>query len=454
MKGIEALEHESMGRLLLRLSTPSIVGMMVQSLYNVVDALFVGRGVGPHGIAAVFVAFPIQIAVMAVALMLGFGGVSVMSRSLGAKDMERAERTLGTVTSVSLLCGVVMALVSIVFAEPLVRFLGASEAIVPMSVEYVRIVSAGVPLFSYSIVSNNAARSEGNARLAMVTMLISGLMNCVLDPLFIFAFGWGVAGAAWATVISQVFGAIWLAGYYLRRKSAIRLRMRWLVPQFALLRDVIGVGFSAFVRQIGMAFVITVLNNVFARYGGDIGVAAYGVIQRTNSLIVMPIMGMVQGLLPIVGYNWGAKNYARVDEAFRLSVIAGTLLCALGAAVLLFFPEYVFIIFSDDSRLIAGGVTGARIIGVGMTFAAFQILVAGFYQGLGRGGPALSFSILRQIALITPLVYLLSSIWGIEGAWWAFPLTDVIAFAVTLAYFLWDRKRLFGRKDIDERSSV
>ena len=446
MKSVEALGSESMGRLLLRLSTPSIVGMMVQSLYNVVDALFVGRGVGPHGIAAVFVAFPLQVAVMAVALMLGFGGVSVISRSLGAQDMERAEKALGTVTSVSFLWGICVAVSNTVFAVPIVRFLGASNEIAHLSAEYVAIIALGAPLFCYSIVSNNSARSEGNARLAMYTMIISGLMNCVLDPLFIFVFGWGVAGAAWATVISQAFGALWLAHYYWQGKSAVRLRRDCLIPDPLLLWDVVKVGFSAFVRQIGMAFTITVLNNVFSRYGGDIGVAAYGIIQRTNSMIIMPILGMVQGMLPIVGYNWGAGKYDRVNEAFRLSVIAGTLICALGACVLLLFPEYVFGIFSHDARLIAGGVLGARTIGLGMTLVAFQIIVSGFYQGLGRGVPALCFSVMRQIALITPLIYLLSHFWGIKGAWWAFPITDVVAFAVTFGYFVWDRKRDFGRK--------
>ena len=288
MRDVEALGREPMGKLLLRLSTPSVVGMLVQSLYNVVDAFFVGRSVGPQGIAAVFSAFPVQIVVMAFALLLGSGGVSLISRSLGARDVDRAERALGTITSVSLILGAIMAWAIALFAEPLVRVLGASDSIVRDSIVYVRIVGLSIPAFSYSIVSNSAARGEGNARLAMGTMLISGLMNVILDALFIFTLGMGVAGAAWATAISQTLGALWLAGYYLSGKSALKLKGSALRPDPRLLGEIVRVGVSAFINQIGLALTIGFLNNTFARYGGDTGMAAYGIIQRTNSLNRLP----------------------------------------------------------------------------------------------------------------------------------------------------------------------
>ena len=442
MRDVEALGHEPMGKLLLRLSTPSVVGMLVQSLYNVVDAFFVGRGVGPQGIAAVFAAFPIQIVVMAFALLVGSGGVSLISRSLGARDIARAERTLGTITSVSLIVGTLAALCNLVFAERLVRLLGASGAIVPDSVTYVRIVSLSIPLFTYSIVSNNAARGEGNARLAMGTMLISGLMNVILDALFIFTLGMGVAGAAWATAISQTLGALWLAGYYLSGKSALKLKGSALRPDPRLLGEIVRVGMSAFINQIGIALTISFLNNTFARYGGDTGMAAYGIIQRANSLIVMPILGMNQGMMPVVGYNWGAGNLQRVGQALKLSALTATVTCCLGSCALFFFPESIFAIFSDDPKLIAQGVTGARFIGAGIVFAGFQILFSGFYQGIGRGVPSLCFSILRQFLLIIPLVWGLSRLFGLKGAWCAFPITDTTAFALAAAYFWHNGRRL------------
>ena len=451
MRDVEALGHEPMGKLLLRLSPPSVVGMMVQSLYNVVDAFFVGRGVGPQGIAAVFAAFPIQIAVMAFALLMGSGGVSVISRSLGARDAGRAERALGTITAVSLIVGVIGAAISILFAVPLVRVLGASEAIVPDSVAYVRIVALAIPLFSYSIVSNNAARGEGNARLAMGTMLISGLMNVLLDAVFIFNLGMGVAGAAWATAISQTLGAVWLAWYYLSGKSALRLRAEHLRPEPALLSEIVRVGMSAFINQIGVALTIGFLNNTFARYGGDTGMAAYGIIQRTNSLIVMPILGMNQGMMPVVGYNWGAGNLRRVGQALKLSASAATAICCLGSCALFFFPDRIFAAFSDDPELIAQGVTGARFIAFGVVFAGFQILFSGFYQGIGRGVPSLCFSVLRQFLLIIPLVWGLSRLFGLKGAWCAFPITDTVSFSLASLYFWWDGRRLLGRRDATYR---
>lgn len=444
MRDVEALGHEPMGKLLLRLSTPSVVGMMIQSLYNVVDAFFVGRSVGPQGIAAVFAAFPIQIAVVAFALLMGSGGVSVISRSLGARDHDRAEHALGTITSASLMVGAAVAFLALLFAEPLVRLLGASEAILPRSAEYVRIVALSSPLFSYSIVGYNAARGEGNARLAMVTMLISGLANVFLDAFFIFVLEMGVAGVAWATVISQSLGALWLAWYYLSGKSVLRLRRECLRPEPALLLEIVRVGVSAFINQIGVALTIGFLNSTFARYGGDMGVAAYGIIQRTNSLIVMPIFGMNQGMMPIVGYNWGAGNLGRVGQALRLSALAATTICCLGSCALLFFPEQIFSVFSDEPELIALGVTGARFIAIGIVFAGFQILFSGFYQGIGRGTPSLCFSILRQFLLIIPLVWGLSRLFGLDGAWCAFPITDLVAFSASSLYFWRNGRRLLA----------
>jgi putative MATE family efflux protein len=447
MENIEALEHEGIGKLLRRLSIPSIAGMLVQSLYNIVDAFFVGRSVGPHGIAAVSVAFPFQITVMAVALMLGIGGVSLMSASLGERNSERAERIFGTVVSVSLLWGVFVAFVNVFFADAFVRLLGASEDIAPAAARYVRIVAVGVPFFSCSIVGNNAARSEGNARLAMCTTLISGLMNCLLDPLFIFVFELGVAGAAWATVLSQALGALWLAAYHFGGKSVIRLRARYLRPDASLLGRVVSVGFSAFARQFGLAFTIGVLNNIFVHYGGPMALAAYGIIQRVYAIAILLLQGIVEGLLPIVGYNWGAKNYGRVDEALWLSSVAGTGVCVLDAILLVFFPEPLFAAFSDDPRLLEAGVTGARIIGSGIALVGFQFVVSGFYQGIGRGGPALCFSALRQIVLLPPLIYMLASRFGIHGAWWAFPAADSIALTIASAWFYWDKRRGFLRKE-------
>lgn len=444
MRDIEALGREPMGKLLLRLSAPSVVGMMVQSLYNVVDAFFVGRGVGPHGIAAVFVAFPLQIAVMAFAMLLGSGGVSVISRSLGANDVDRARRALGTIMSASLTLGLAAAVINVLLAEHLVRFLGASEPIAPDSVRYIRIVALSSPLFSYSIVCHNAARGEGNARVAMVTMLLSGLLNVFLDALFIFGLGMGVAGAAWATAASQIMGALWLTRYYAGGRSALTPGMPSLRPDWHVLAEVVRVGLSAFMNQIGVALTIGFLNNTFARYGGDAGMAAYGIIQRTNSLIVMPIFGLNQGMVPVVGYNWGAGKLGRVWQALKLSALTATGVCCLGAGILFFFPDRVFEIFSDDPELIARGVAGARFIASGIVFAGFQIVCSGFYQGIGRGIPSLCFSVLRQFVLIIPLVWGLSRLFGLKGAWCAFPITDTISFSLAFSYFWWNGRHLLA----------
>ena len=227
-------------------------------------------------------------------------------------------------------------------------------------------------------------------------------------------------------------------------KSVLRLRADCLRPQLRLLAEIVRVGMSAFFNQIGIALTIGFLNNTFARYGGDAGMAAYGIIQRTNSLIVMPILGMNQGMVPIVGYNWGAGNLKRVWQALKLSALTATAICCLGSCALLLFPDRLFAIFSDDPELIAQGVTGARFIAFGIVFAGFQILFSGFYQGIGRGIPSLCFSVLRQFLLIIPLVWSLSGLFGLKGAWCAFPITDTVSFLLAALYFRVNGRRLLG----------
>ena len=441
------LRNESIGSLLFRLSFPAALGMAVQASYSVVDAFFVGWGVGHEGIAAVSMAFPLQMLLMAAAQTLGVGGASLLSRSLGAERRKRAERTLGTLFTCTWILGVLFAAAAIPSAPFVLYLLGAGEGVLPLATEYTQTLFLGAPFFAFSIVANNFVRAEGNASFAMMTMLISAGINTLLDPLFIFGFEWGVRGAAHATVAAQVATALWLAWYYLARRSAVRLRMKNLPPRAVLLKETISVGAAAFFRQGASSLSLIVVNGSLAAAGGGAAVAAFGIVNRLLLFAVMPVYGIVQGLLPIVGFNYGAKQFCRVLSAMRRSIGAATLLCGAGAAVLFFAPGEAVDFFTSSPEVRSVGVDAARMLAPGMLVTGFQIMASGLFQALGKAGPSFVLSLLRQVIFLIPLVLLLARFYGLFGIWLAFPLSDFGASLLT--HFIY-RREMRSLRDVCE----
>jgi putative MATE family efflux protein len=429
------LRSAPVGTLLCRLSFPAALGMAVQASYGIVDAFFVGWGVGPEGIAAVSIAFPLQMILMAMAQAIGVGGASVLSRSLGAGRRKRAERTLGTLFSCSWILGILFAAAAIPSAPILLRLLGAGEIALPLAEEYTRALFRGAPFFAFSIVANNFVRAEGNASFAMMTMLISAGINIMLDPLFIFGFGWGIRGAALATVVSQGATALWLAWYYLERKSAVRLRAKNLPINKVLLKESLSVGAAAFFRQGAASLSLIVVNSSLASAGGDVAVAAYGIASRILLFAVMPVYGIVQGLLPIVGFNYGARQFCRMLSAMRLSIVSATLLCSGGAFLLFFFPGEMLDFFTASPEVRRTGIDAARMLAPGMVVTGFQIMASGLFQAIGKAGPSFVLSLLRQVLFLIPLVLVLSPLFGLFGIWLSFPAADLGASLLTFAIY-------------------
>ena len=425
------LRNEPVGSLLFRLSFPAALGMAVQASYSVVDAFFVGWGVGHEGIAAVSMAFPLQMLLIAAAQTLGVGGASLLSRSLGAERRKRAERTLGTVFTCTWILGILFAAAAIPTAPFVLYFLGAGEGVLPLASEYAQALFRGAPFFAFSIVANNFVRAEGNASFAMMTMLISAGINTLLDPLFILGFEWGVRGAALATVAAQTATALWLAWYYLARRSAVRLRIKNLPPRAILLKETLSVGAAAFFRQAASSLSLIVVNGSLAALGGGAAVAAYGIVNRLMLFAVMPVYGIVQGLLPIVGFNYGAKQFCRVLSAMRRSIASATILCTAGAAVLFFFPGESLDFFTSSPEVRRVGIDAARMLAPGMLVTGFQIMASGLFQALGKAGPSFVLSLLRQVILLIPLVLLFSRLFGLFGVWLAFPVSEYAASLLT-----------------------
>ncbi len=435
MRNTAFLGSEPVGRLLLKLSLPATVGMIVQASYNLVDAFFIGWGVGPMGLGGTAVAFPLHFFVMGIATMGGVGAASLVSRSLGAGDAERADRALGTLVTMALAAGLSAATLGRAFLPRLLALLGASGEILPYARTYIGIILLGVPFHVLGVGLNSTVRAEGNARVAMFTMLISGGANMVLDPLFIFGFGWGIAGAAWATVLSQALVVAWLGNYVFSGRSALKLRAEHLVPRADIVRQIVSVGASEFARLTAGGVSATLVVQSLSRFGSPYAVAAYGVISRVLSVFFMPMMGISQGLQPILGYNYGAGNWGRAHRAVRLSVTAATAISMVGFLVLTLFPGLIFGLFTADPELRSIGARSLRMMTLGFAFIGFQVIGSTLFQALGKGAPALFLSMSRQVLLFLPLVILLPRLVGLPGVWLAFPAADLLSAFITFAFF-------------------
>ena len=434
------LGEEKIGRLLLNLSLPATIGMLVQAMYNFVDTIFVGKGVGSMGIAGISISLPVQIFVMAFAQMFGIGGASVISRSLGERDHKKARRAAGNVMVFSVAFGLVMTLLGQFFLDQLLIMLGASEAIIPYAREYLGIILLGSAFFSFGMAMNHVVRAEGKPKIAMAAMLISAVLNIILDPIFIFSLNLGIWGAALATVLSQAATSIYVLFYFLSGKSLLRISLRSLIPEWRIMRETVSVGLSAFSRQVAGSLLAVVLNNSLVFYGGDIAVAVYGVINRLLMVFIMPMFGVNQGFLPIVGYNYGARKMRRARESVKLASAVTTVIALFSSIVMFLFARQLISIFTDETELIESTIYALRIVILATPTIGVQVIASGMFQALGKALPALFLSLLRQIIILIPLILVIPRFLGINGIWISFPLADLIAFAISLVFYLRELK--------------
>ncbi|RAM58832.1 multidrug transporter MatE [Mesotoga sp. SC_3PWM13N19] len=434
------LGEERIGRLLLSLSLPATIGMLVQAMYNFVDTIYVGRGVGSMGIAGISISFPVQIFVMAFAQMFGIGGASVISRALGEKNHEKARRAAGNVMAFSIAFGLAMTLLGYFFIDQLLIMLGASEAIIPYAREYLSIILLGSVFFSFGMTMSHVIRAEGKPKIAMAAMLISAVLNIILDPIFIFTLNMGIRGAALATVLSQAITSIYILFYVTSGKSLLRISLASLLPEWTILKETVSVGLSAFSRQVAGSVLAVVMNNSLVFYGGDIAVAVYGIINRLLMVFIMPMFGVNQGFLPIVGYNYGAKKMRRARESVKLASTVTTLIALFSAIIMFFFARQLISIFSDEIELIEPTISALRIVILAIPTIGIQVIASGMFQALGKAIPALFLSLLRQIIILIPLILVIPRFLGINGIWISFPLADLIAFAISLVFYLRELK--------------
>jgi len=417
--------------LLIKMSAPAMVGLMVQATYNLTDTIFVGRGVGSLGIAGIAISFPIQIMVMAIAQLFGIGCSSIVSRRLGAGDREQAKHALGNLFTLVIGFSAFIAIFGSLFLPSLLKLFRATEGILPYATDYSRTILLGTPFFMFAMATNAIVRAEGNARVAMWTMIISGLLNIVLDPLFIYGFHLGIRGAALATVLAQATTVIYLIYYFFGGRSSLRPGPRHFLLKGSIVREATAVGLGSGLRSAASSFTVIILNASLAIHGGDIAIATFGVINRIIMFMFLPMFGIIQGMLPIVGYNYGANQPERVRQVVRLSNIVTTIMSTGTTILLLAVPAVLLRIFTQDSEVIAMGTPAMRIVILAFPTVGFQVVAAGMFQALGKAIPALMLALLRQVILLTPLIVLLPRYLGLNGVWISFPIADGAAALIT-----------------------
>jgi putative MATE family efflux protein len=368
--------------------------------------------------------------------MIGIGAASAISRSLGVKDIEKADYVAGNSFLLIVILSSTIAAIGLIFTEPMLRLFGATDTILPYAKDYITIILWGSIFFSFAMSSNNLIRAEGNAKVAMATMLIGAILNIILDPIFIFVFKMGVKGAALATVISKFVSFLYVLIYLYSGKSSLKVKLHHLKPKMHIIIEILTVGSAAFARHVTGSVVAIVVNNSLRIFGGDIAIIIVGILQRVTMFIFMPLFGVVQGMQPIVGFNYGAKKLDRVKETLKLSLITTTAFASFGWLIIELFPFAIISVFTRDAEIIEKGSTIMRIVISMIPLIGIQIVGAALFQSLGKAVPSLILALLREVLLFIPLVIILPRILGLGlwGIWIAYPAADILSVVLTVLF--------------------
>ena len=431
-------KHQFMGsekitKLLIQFSLPAIIGMLVNALYSIVDRIYIGniKDVGHFAIAGVGLTFPVTIFVFAFAVLIGLGGATNISLNLGKKQKDEAEHYLGNAICFGTIISTIIGILVLIFMEGLVDKLGGSENTSKYTIEYLRIVAIGFPATIVGYVANAGIRSDGNPKMSMVTLLIGAIINIVLDPIFIFGMDMGVSGAAWATIISQYISAAWTIYYFRSKFSGLKLYMKDLPLKWERIKNIMAMGSAPFALQLGSSLVNYTFNHTLKIYGGDNSIGAMAIIQAIVIFLAMPIFGINQGLQPILGYNYGAKLYARVREALRKAILGASIICIFDFIVIQFLSKYFIFIFTREKALLDIASFGLRINTIMFPIIGFQIISSVYFQAVGKPKLSLFISLSRQIIILIPCIIVMSRLFGLTGIWFAAPTSDFISTVIT-----------------------
>jgi putative MATE family efflux protein len=449
MSQTQELGTQPIKKLLKQQAIPAAIGFMVMSIYMVVDTIFVGRWVGPMAIGAITVVMPISFLISSIGMAIGVGGASVISRALGRDDHEHGQLTFGNQITLTVGLSIFFVLLGFFFEDEILYVFGAKGAILGPAKTYFSILLIGIPFLAWAMMSNPNIRAEGQAKMAMFTLLIPAVLNLILDPIFIIVFDWGLAGAAWATTISYICSALYTLLFFLRGKGELKIRPKNFKLKVPLVKEIAAIGGITLVRQGSVSILAIVVIHALSKYGeqttigGENAVAIYGIINRLAMFAFFPIIGITQGFLPIAGFNYGAKLHTRVKEVIKVSLIWGTVIASGIYVLIIVFAKEIVMIFTSDQILLDETPMPLIWIFLATPLVTVQLVGSGYFQAIGKAVPAMLLTLTKQGFFLVPLILILPGVagLGIDGIWYAFPIADVLAATVTYWYLQREIKR-------------
>ena len=427
------LGTKPVGKLLAQYALPAIIAMTAASLYNIIDRVFIGQVVGPMAISGLAITFPFMILAAAFGAAVGVGAATTISVKLGQKDYESAENTLGNTITLNLIIGLAFGGICLLFLDPILRFFGASDATLPYARDFMQIILAG-NVFSHMYFGMNAVlRAASKPRMAMFATIFTVAMNILLDAVFVLWWHWGIKGAAFATVISQVLALCWQMKMFSNKNELLHLKRGIYKLKANLVRNIISIGISPFLMNACACVIVIFINNQLVKFGGDIAVGAYGIANSIAMIFIMFVIGLNQGMQPIAGYNYGAQQYGRMMRVVKLSIITAICIMLTGWTLAMFAPYYCARMFTKDPELIKGSIKAIQIIMIMYPFIGCQMVITNFFQCIGKVKISIFLSLSRQLLFLLPLLILLPNFYGINGVWASMPTSDLISVIVAIS---------------------
>ena len=436
------------------LAAPAVIGLVIQMLYGLVDSIFVGRGLGDNGViglAALAIAFPVSHLLLSAASGVGVGGSSYISRGFGAADSTRVKNGVGNMLIMAIIVGIICTIFGLTFLDPLLTLFGADDITLPFARNYMFWIILGCTFQILTVTMNAIVMAEGNSVYSMGMYAVSSLTNVVLDYIFIFEYGWGVQGAAIATVLSQMLNVLILI-FYLYKVSKLKFSFRWLKFNKSSFSEIGKVGASESIREGALVIMFIIVMFNVTHYGNEESVAIFGLINRIFGFVIIPALGIVQGMIPLIGYNYGAKDYGRIRKILKVSAVWAVSISLVVGALTYIFTAELFELFMPGSPLIDDAVIAYWIADISIPVIAFQIIGSAFMQALGKARASFILALLRQFAII-PVLAVIPYFWGLMGVWAAFPVADTITTVITLAFVLHQLKFLKREEKLHEKSA-
>lgn len=421
------LGTKPVGKLLMQYAIPAIIAMTASSLYNMVDSIFIGQGVGPLAISGLAITFPLMNLSAAFGAAVGVGASTFISVKLGQKDYDTAKHILGNTMTLNLIMGLGVGLVCLLFLDPILRFFGASDQTIPYARDYMVIILLGNVITHMYFGLNSVLRAAGKPKHAMSATIFTVILNTLLDPLFIYTFGLGIKGAAYATVLAQSLALIWQLYIFSRPKELLHFKRGTFRPNSTIIRNIIAIGLSPFSMNVCACIVVILINNSMVHYGSDLAVGAYGIANKVAFIFVMINMGVNQGMQPIAGYNYGAMRYDRLMKVVKYSIIAATAIMTTGFIIAMTIPGPCARLFTTDPTLIDLSAKGIRYIMVAFPVVGYQMVVSNFFQSIGKAKISIVLSLSRQLLILLPLLLILPTMFGINGVWFSMPVSDTLS---------------------------